>query len=235
MTWTTYEPRNFHIRVACETGVYLCVDRNITCVYGYPIRERREMSLFKFGVRFFKCKAMDSKRRYQAYFGCVFIFEDEGQLFDISSTLGEESAAVILKPHTAFSLDSPDERFFLMHGIEDGDDMFESLNYENMCMKIEISSQKIVMQYLGISNPVTKKSFKITKPSFKFQTFSIKAAKELMESYPGHQKKSKGRGLLFLCFGIGASFDISNVPCLEWSSFALEAINSSVRKSIYLK
>ncbi|XP_061171802.1 uncharacterized protein LOC133181292 [Saccostrea echinata] len=166
LRWTSSKFRPFHLRIACKTGIYVSAHVEDMALYGEPISQKPQQSRFRFMIRFFECMVTNNDGTSDQRFGYVAKYKENGKYFDISSIITESASTVVLKPHVSYSSMAPDERFLIMYEVEDDDDVFESLLYENMFMKFNNETKKITMQERQALGPF-----------FLFQTFVARGNK----------------------------------------------------------
>ncbi|XP_062602150.1 uncharacterized protein LOC134263788 [Saccostrea cucullata] len=166
LRWTASKFRPFHLRIACKTGIYVSAHVEDLALYGESIHKPQQ-SRFRFMIRFFECVVTNKDGTSDQRYGYVAKYKENGKYFDISSIITESASTVVLRPHVSFSSLTPDERFFIMYEVEDDDDVFESLLYENMFMKFNNETKKITMQERQAPGPF-----------FLFQTFVARGNKQ---------------------------------------------------------
>lgn len=154
LQWTSSRFKPYRLKIVYKTGIYVSANAEDLNLRGEVITENPQKNKFRFFLRFFECMVQNEDGKINKRFGFVGKCKINDKCFDISSSISESSSPVTLRPHKIFKLSNPDERFFLTYKVEKGDDVFESLLYENMFMKFNIEKETITMQERQARNPL---------------------------------------------------------------------------------
>lgn len=159
------KPRKVVLRMDEYTGLFVFVDDDNDLSIGTMPGNNKYY--YHFLVRPFICVVKYPNQTCSKE-GVTFTYHHNNIYLDITSDLENGERELGVKNHQPFNIDKPDERFFLKHKNDDFDpdsQRYESLLYQDMCIKFDKETQTFTLKHFKITNPSVGDYF--------FETFSI--------------------------------------------------------------
>nr|XP_022288429.1 uncharacterized protein LOC111100639 [Crassostrea virginica] len=142
--WITQDFIPYFIRIASETGLYICADMEDMTLKGKPMKNTDgNTENFRFLVRFYSCMVKDQGHGVNIRLG--FVARHRG--YDVSSVIVRSQTQVVLTSQAPYDTENPDERFLLKLEVLNDDNFFESLIYKSVYMKYNEDTTLMTMAF----------------------------------------------------------------------------------------